>query len=662
MVKLLANFFVQYYPVLMQRGPRNICLILVLAAACLPSPAVAAALTMDCTVGFNRHYQLDHWSPLSVVVENRGPAVRGRLEVVVTSGSEYLGDVYHSVYATEADLPPESVKRYQFTVKIKSFTHDLVIRLRQNHKVILSRSVNLRSRFTEKSLAVVVEDFVAPDILAVLPDQLQPVNVRPQFLPDTWYGYDSVKLLIMGADTISRLAEKQYQALHIWLRQGGYLVIPSDLNYGSLREKRIQDILPIKVSGYQKLVELKSLAQFCNQPLSAAEPFLVLDAGIEGSSILLQEKDIPIITRKDLGAGRIVFLSFDVNAPPFSRWEGRPLFWNNILSLHSAATGQVLKLDDQKILDSMLAGMPLKFPDFKWGVIFVAGYLIFLRVLLKIIGKPGRRRWRYGLGLLVMIILFTAIGYRGFYRPNLSQKLTYNTFCRLEVSGGDVPAYAGIIIGIYALQQAAYAFNFGPGAYPVRPLLFQGSRTKLPDPYVLQAGGGRQEIAGSLGRWSHSFYRLKLNFDSPLTGSAQRDDSFLTLKVKNTLPHNVVDCLVYYNRRFVFVDDILANAQQVVKLSLADLRATEFFNDQEAEKTARQLEERGGSDFLRSARTNLTKDLMLEIHKKFRSQADRVILIGWMPAGLIQPEFYPAGPTGTGLTMICWQLPVETAL
>jgi hypothetical protein len=89
------------------------------------------------------------------------------------------------------------------------------------------------------------------------------------------------------------------------------------------------------------------------------------------------------------------------------------------------------------------------------------------------------------------------------------------------------------------------------------------------------------------------------------------------------------------------------------------LKATEIFNDQEMQKIIRQLDSRSGAGFLRSARMNLTKDLILEIHKKYRSKADSMILIGWMPAGLFQPEFTPSGPTGTGLTLVCWQLPVE---
>ena len=129
-----------------------------------------------------------------------------------------------------------------------------------------------------------------------------------------------------------------------------------------------------------------------------------------------------------------------------------------------------------------------------------------------------------------------------------------------------------------------------------------------------------------------------------------------------TLPHKLIDCLVYYRRRFILVDDIPANARQDLKLSLAELKATEIFNEQEADNILRRLAARGGSAFQRAALANLTKDLVLEIHKKYRSMADSMILIAWMPVGLIQPEFVPSDTASTGLTLICWQLPVETAL
>ena len=176
---------------------------LALMVICFPSPAGAAAFSLDYSIGFNGQFQFDRWSFLSVVVENKGREIRVKLEVIVISGSEYQGDVYRSVYAADVDLPANSIKRYAFTIRIKSFTHELILRLRQKDDIIVSRSINLRSAFTEKNFAVAADNFVSPDILSVLPDHLCSVNVRSKFLPEIWYGYDSVKLLVMRADIFS---------------------------------------------------------------------------------------------------------------------------------------------------------------------------------------------------------------------------------------------------------------------------------------------------------------------------------------------------------------------------------------------------------------------------------------------------------------------------
>ena len=245
-------------------------LILVIVSA--PRPALSASVSMEYYLGFNGHCQINSWTPITVVLENRGKPTRGNLEVIVTSGSEFRQDVYPTTYALDAELPHNSKKRYAFTVFIKSITHDLIIRLKQNDTTLISKSINLRPYFTEKRFAVVGDIFVSPDILSVLPENLYPVNVRPEFLPENWYGYNSVKLLIMKAAALRRLKERQFQALTRWIKMGGYLITTGGINYGSLNEKRIQYLLPVQVLGHKRLIELRSLAHFCNQPLTATEP------------------------------------------------------------------------------------------------------------------------------------------------------------------------------------------------------------------------------------------------------------------------------------------------------------------------------------------------------------------------------------------------------
>jgi hypothetical protein len=128
------------------------------------------------------------------------------------------------------------------------------------------------------------------------------------------------------------------------------------------------------------------------------------------------------------------------------------------------------------------------------------------------------------------------------------------------------------------------------------------------------------------------------------------------------LPHNLVDCLIYYRKRFLFVEDILAGNHQTIKVNLTELKQKEIFGEHQIDSIVRRFHGNGSDAYLRKAQRKLTPSVLLEIHHKYQAQSDRMILIGWMPAGLIQPQFHLARPSGADLTMINWGLPVETAL
>ncbi len=152
---------------------------------------------------------------------------------------------------------------------------------------------------------------------------------------------------------------------------------------------------------------------------------------------------------------------------------------------------------------------------------------------------------------------------------------------------------------------------------------------------------------------------MNSKLDSPLLGHALQDDHHLTITVENKLPFGLVDCLVYFKKRFIFIDDVLAKKQQVMKLNLSDLKKTEIFNDQEAERIMNRLDSNGSRSYLKTMQRNLTKEALLQVHNKYRSTRDSLFLIGWGQGGLVEPTFIQTNPTGKRLTMVNWVLPVE---
>ena len=638
---------------------KAVVFVIMMMVFSVPAPANSAALSLDHSIGFYGQFQLNRWTPLTVILENSGRETSGVLEVIVTSGNEYDQNVFPAVYARDAELPTNSKKRYAFTVLIKSVSHDLIIRLRQNDNILISKSVNLRPFFIEKNFVLVADDFVSADILAVMPAHLYPVNVAPKFLPETWYGYDSVKMLIMKADTLRSLRERQYQALTQWLEQGGYLLTSGGLNTGALSQRRMQQILPVSVLGHKQVPGLSSFTDFCGRALTDTKPLLVLNARIDDSRVLVKENDIPIVFQKKLRSGQIIFLSFDYDTPQFRTWDGRGLFWGKILTVQRSIVKPEIDISDQKILDSMSAKIPAQFQSLKSVLVFIGAYLVFLRLILKRIKRDGNPAWKYSFLMVIIIIIFTAVGYGYFFAPHAVQKFTYNSFGQLEVSDGNSPASLKFYIGLYALKECAYALDFGPFFYPVTHLLSTRSHKKIPNPYVLQEYDSGQQIVGALNKWSHSFYKLNSKISAPLKGSARRDNRQLTVTVENELPHDIVGCLIYFKKRFLVVDEILAGSRQVIQLKLSNLKKTEMFNEKEFERITRAYEIGGRLSYLKISQKYLAKDVLRDIHANYQFQPDTLVLIGWMQAGMIQPDFKQNLPAGENLTLIKWELPVE---
>jgi hypothetical protein len=313
---------------------------------------------------------------------------------------------------------------------------------------------------------------------------------------------------------------------------------------------------------------------------------------------------------------------------------------------------------DQKILDTMVDAMPASFPEVRSSIILLGTYIWLLWFFLKKMRYPGRRRRRYSIYLLLMIIVFSAMGYWHFTVPTSRHNFSYNSFCQLEGYGQDKVSTGKYIIGLYSLQKLNYRLTFGAVPQPVRAIVSKHSSRKIPHPHAVEENYSGQRISGFLDTWSHIFYMIDSRFDSPIRGHALQDRQHLRLSIKNKLPRKITHCLVYFKKRFLFIDDIPADTKQTITLKLADLKKTEIFNDQEIDRIIEGLGRIPSSSYLKNTRNQLIKNLLIDVDAQYRSKPDSMVLIGWVQTGLIQPVFERSSPLGENLTLVNWELPV----
>ncbi|GAK58411.1 hypothetical protein U27_05385 [Candidatus Vecturithrix granuli] len=627
-----------------------------------PMPGSCAPVSLEYVLGFQGYFQLNAWTPLTVVLENRGRAMDGRLEVIVTSGSEYLGDVRQTPFALDVELPYNSSKLCAFTIPIETFTHDLLIRLRQNEELILSQTINLRPHYTTKALAVVVDDKTSPDFLSVLPDDLLAVNVRPRFLPETWYGYDGVELLIMNAEMIQSLRDRQFQALQEWIKRGGALVTAGGVNYGAFSDKRTARLLPLRITGLKQVTELASLQGFCGHTLSSPEPFLILDVNIPDATAIVQEASLPIIHQRAFGTGNILFLAFDFQNPPFSRWPQRPAFWQKIRSLFPAFERKDIRIDPHNIIEILLANMPLRFPE-SWVMGgFLVIYLLALRILIRQIGKqPDTRvRLKIGASLLFLMIFFSLLSYALFFRPQISKKLSYNSFLHLHLAGQQKIAFGEYLIGLYSLKTTAYTLNLGADFAPITPVLPIASEKSTPQNFMIYEQEGAQYISGTSEQWVPGFFMAQTALEFPMLTEARHDHQGLQLTINNMTPYAISNCWAYVDNRLFALGDVAADSAFTFSTSKSEFEQTPMLDEQSLRQFVQEFRVNGVSSATKTIQKGLFKTALREMQAKYQTTQHIISVLGWIQSNVIQAHFTQPGILGDDLTLLTWEIPLNT--
>jgi hypothetical protein len=174
-------------------------------------------------------------------------------------------------------------------------------------------------------------------------------------LPDQWFGYEAVDLMVLGTgadrtfwETLAQPAhEKRRKAIVEWVRRGGRAVLSVGTNPDLLDAlKELKDMLPATVPpGGKRTVMNQSFfwagvtsattgnlayeprAEFAVTTLTpkADRPYRAIMSGDEVGRV-------PLAVQSPYGLGRITVFAFDLDRGPFSEWASRGPFWENLVS------------------------------------------------------------------------------------------------------------------------------------------------------------------------------------------------------------------------------------------------------------------------------------------------------------------------------------------
>jgi hypothetical protein len=409
-----------------------------------------ANLQVEVTLGFNGRFKQGTWIPVHVEITNDNAAeFQGHLVVESPDGE---GIVVRFVdRQLKMNVPPATTVIRTAYVKVGRLPWSVVVSVvdETRKQVVYKKTLG---RLDEGQLSTT--DFLILQIGNRLPlsaSRLQAeLTSRPDLvevaiqsqtsdyhkLPDRWYGYAAVDLLIIttsAENLLEQLSVQQQQAIRQWIYQGGRMLLFAGQRGPELsRENEILgSLIPGKIdrvitnwntSGIEKYGNADERLMLSRQPGSSLSLITPSDGVVVLRDTQNAQAEHALIVHSARGLGSVTFVAFDPDQEPMASWGATAAILNRlVIDSHFAEHGneQVGKgfqssnagFDDisgqlRSSLDRFEGVTPTRF-------MWVAGLLGMFIVVIGpldyyVLSRFERLHWTWG-SFPVAILLFSLI-------------------------------------------------------------------------------------------------------------------------------------------------------------------------------------------------------------------------------------------------------------
>jgi hypothetical protein len=448
-------------------------------------------------------------------------------------------------------------------------------------------------------------------------------------MPDRWFGYDAADVVILTTDSdtfmkdlTSAQAAPRRKALAEWVRRGGRLVISvgrndqmveSLLRGMPLPEVDQMRLVPFEVTGSVQRKTLRSVNIFAhdlgNWPVLgedskngvevatlALSPERKETSGLGiGVNVLLDEPPLPgdkdsqtrpLLVESSCGLGRVLVITFDVDAAPFNEWKGQKDFWIRVRDLVgginpneikkalnnvSGPDAPELKTEFEKYIDTF-DDVPVV--SFGWVAAFIFIYIIVVGPLDYFVLKKVFKRLELTWVTFPTVVLTISVGAYFIAYALKGEDLRVNKVDLVEIDLHTPQAYGTSWFSVFSPRMQNYTIGVDPvfKGSPAGGLTSPKASTTvalLENPAAAARGGSttlfRQpyeyaEDAAGIERvpipvWSTRMFTASWRTPyppdkPPFKADLKRSkDGIITGKIINEMPVDLEDvCLIYHER------------------------------------------------------------------------------------------------------------------
>lgn len=427
----------------------------VLALAGLYQPAAAQTgdtPSMRVSVGLDGLCKWESWTPINIVLENRGASFVGDIEVISEST---IGLPSSKSYAMPVTIPSVARKTYRLDVYLPVPVQTLETRLvSEGGEVVAESSHNVSCLAESAHIVGVVADepTVYNSLRSVGPSNR---DTRVAFLeikdlPESALSLNPLgTLLFAGVDT-NLIRPSQREAVESWVAAGGQLVLVGGPSWRETTSG-FTDLLPLSPQG---LVPLDGLEPGSASAAGQGARALVTGGSPrEGAKTLLEQGGHALLTARDVGAGAVLFLAADPSLEPFRSWEHRDLLFGKLTASPSGGQARSMGIQDwrgaaaaaEMIPD--VGGVPI--PLLCSSILL---YIVIIGPVNFIVLRKLKRRELAWFTIPLLVIAFSGLSFMFGSRVRGDRPIL-NHLSVLHVIPGAEKAQVDSVVGVFSPQR-----------------------------------------------------------------------------------------------------------------------------------------------------------------------------------------------------------------
>jgi len=414
---------------------------------------------------------------------------------------------------------------------------------------------------------------------------VQLMSAQARDLPDVWYGYSMVDLLVMGAVDVSKFRASQTQAMLDWVQRGGLLVVAGGESMERMLRGEFGEAAGVAVVGMHDAAELKvdgPLTRGVGVELAEALPMAEIQT--VQAEVVYKANGLPLLTSRAFGHGHVLTLALPLRALADPKLH--PI-WTEVRNI-----GRSLPPLDAGQFRT--AGMEtLKQVAGRRGPTRMApvAILVGLSLLVLAVGLSARfmRRQRRGEMVWLILIPLAIVISAALYVYGLS------------LSNPERLRHIALLCGLddgRARAQEAFAYYSGPEAHQVD--LASASPRGLISSVGAQTAGTTLEVSTANGTVlpgvnvrsndTAAFYVDSVDAVTALKARLSLDENGLAGSIANLLPDRIENAVIYAGGLSYAIDTLGAGETSQVRISQgAQLAEGEFTGGGEAKVRRNEL-------------------------------------------------------------------------